>query len=81
MIIVFKHAKGLENEEVENFINWELIKNFHFYTFIIYNFGIYDEQNDSLMYFQAIQESFLTRSYTKYLVYSYILSCQYSFGF
>jgi len=44
----------MENDEVESFINWELLKHFQFYIFTIYNLGLYDEKNDSLMFFQTI---------------------------
>jgi hypothetical protein len=54
LIIVFKHAEILINDEVENFINWELLKHFRLYLFAIYTFGIYYEKNDSLLYYQTL---------------------------
>ena len=60
-MVVLKHAKLLYNENVEGFINVELIQHFQIFLLIIYNLGLYDEKNDSLVYFQAV----LVRNYLK----------------
>jgi hypothetical protein len=49
LVVVLKHAKLLNNENVESFINWELIQHFKIFLLIIYNSGLYDEKNDTLM--------------------------------
>jgi len=54
LVVVLKNAKLLNNENVESFINWELIQHFKIYLLIIYNLGLYDEKNDTLMYNQAV---------------------------
>ncbi len=45
LVVVLKHAKLLHYEKGEGFINWELIS-----LLIIYNLGLNDEMNDTLMY-------------------------------
>ena len=44
----------MEQDAVENYINWELLSNFQFFLFIIYNLGVYDESNDKVLYFQTL---------------------------
>ena len=54
LITVLKKYHIMEQDAVENYINWELLSNFQFFLFIIYNLGVYDESNDKVLYFQTL---------------------------
>ena len=55
-IIIVSHAiKILMNKESDKFIEWELLKNMEFITFLFFVLGFYDEEKDEIKYFHAIK--------------------------
>ena len=52
------NIKLLENKESDKFIEWELLKSFDFYTYLLFKLDIYDDKNDTIMLLQAIKVSY-----------------------
>ena len=58
IVMLKNNIKLLENKESDTFIEWELLKSFDFYTYLLFKLDIYDDKNDTIMLLQAIKVSY-----------------------
>lgn len=58
IVMLKNNIKLLENKESDKFIEWELLKSFDFYTYLLFKLDIYDDKNDTIMLLQAIKVSY-----------------------
>lgn len=55
IIIVKNIIRIVENGYVDSAIEWDLIKTYEFFIFVLFKMGLYDENTDQIMYLQALK--------------------------